>query len=201
MTRWMARCGVNVVGIDISDRFFPALDVAGVELRTTDVRTATFRGKFDVVYARMVLHHLPERDLLVRRLATYLVPGGHLLVEDPHFDLATRIGGPPFEAFYHHVARRMLDLGVDYNFGGRLPHLLREASLDAVDAAYSVPLAFKASPGAAYLLDSLRTIRPVLLAHGWYDEAELGELESQLQSDDLLATAAPIVSCWGTKPE
>ena len=37
---------------------------------------------FDVVYARLLLYHLPERVAVLRSLWDAVAPGGHLLVQD-----------------------------------------------------------------------------------------------------------------------
>jgi len=39
-------------------------------------------GRFDVVCALLVLHHVPDTDALLRRLYEGLVPGGYLCVSD-----------------------------------------------------------------------------------------------------------------------
>ena len=37
---------------------------------------------FDLVYARLLLFHLPQRVAVLRRLWEAVAPGGHLLVQD-----------------------------------------------------------------------------------------------------------------------
>ncbi|HZM84459.1 MAG TPA: class I SAM-dependent methyltransferase [Candidatus Limnocylindrales bacterium] len=42
---------------------------------------------FDVIHARAVLTHLPERDEVLARLVAALRPGGWLLIEDVDIEL------------------------------------------------------------------------------------------------------------------
>jgi hypothetical protein len=42
---------------------------------------------FDLVYARLLLFHLPQRVQVLRRLWDAVAPGGHLLVQD--YDMRT----------------------------------------------------------------------------------------------------------------
>ncbi len=59
----------------------------GVEVCRHDVaRDALPGGGFDLVHARLVLVHVPDRDEALRRMVTALRPGAWLLVED--FDVA-----------------------------------------------------------------------------------------------------------------
>src|SRR3954463_10062636 len=54
-------------------------DFARVDLTAGD---AIPGAPFDLVYARLLLFHLPERVVVLRRLWDAVAPGGHLLVQD-----------------------------------------------------------------------------------------------------------------------
>ncbi|MFD0537049.1 class I SAM-dependent methyltransferase [Actinomadura luteofluorescens] len=61
----------------------PELAGTPVEIRRHDlVRDAPPEGPFDLVHARLVLVHLPDRDRALRTMIEALRPGGVLLVED-----------------------------------------------------------------------------------------------------------------------
>jgi SAM-dependent methyltransferase len=58
-----------------------------VEVRRHDVATDEPPGSgFDLVHARLVLVHVPQRDEALRRIVAALRPGGWLLIED--FDVS-----------------------------------------------------------------------------------------------------------------
>jgi trans-aconitate methyltransferase len=66
-----------------TDLSFPNLTALG-----HDVRTDGFpEGSFDLVHARAVLMHIGQRMATLRRMVSWLAPGGWLLVEDGDFGL------------------------------------------------------------------------------------------------------------------
>lgn len=86
VTRWLAdrvSPGGSVVATDIDTRFLAALDQPAVEIRTHDITADPLEeASFDLVYARMVLMHLPDADKHLDTMLRALVPGGWLLVQD-----------------------------------------------------------------------------------------------------------------------
>ena len=97
--------------------------------------TSAARGRwpaapFDLVYARLLLFHLPERVAVLARLWDAVAPGGHLVVQD--YD----IGGARVLPMLHSVDEAMRVLvgaftavGCDVHAGARLPQMfVRRAS-------------------------------------------------------------------------
>jgi ubiquinone/menaquinone biosynthesis C-methylase UbiE len=78
----------HVLAVDIETRL--AAHVAGpnLDVRRLDVRTEPLpQAEFDLVHARLVVEHLPNRADVLARLVAALKPGGWLVVED--FDNVT----------------------------------------------------------------------------------------------------------------
>jgi 2-polyprenyl-3-methyl-5-hydroxy-6-metoxy-1,4-benzoquinol methylase len=128
--------GGSVLATDIDTRFLDRLAHPQVTVRRHDiVREELPHGEFDLVYARSVLEHLPEREQVLRRLVAALRPGGWLLAED--VDFAAYVPGSGMddaaEAFFrkHAVARQQLAAarGADPHYGRRLFGALRSAGL------------------------------------------------------------------------
>ena len=71
----------NVVATDLSLAFLGPLADLGVTVLHHDVATDDAPGEFDVIHTRFVLEHLPERDAVIKRLSSWLKPGGWLLIE------------------------------------------------------------------------------------------------------------------------
>ena len=70
-----------VLATDINPRHIPSYP--GVRVRRHDVaRDPMPEGLFDVIHARLLLAHLPERHELLARLVGALKPGGVLMVEE-----------------------------------------------------------------------------------------------------------------------
>ncbi len=142
-----------------------------VEVRVHDVGAEEPPGEgFDLVHARLVLVHVPDRERALRSMVAALRPGGRLLVEDadppcspalpdehgPEQQLANRLR----HGFRQLLARR----GADLSYGRRLPRLLREAGLHRVEADAYFPVA---SPACAALESAtVRQVRDQLVAAG-----------------------------------
>lgn len=85
ISRWLADRvlpGGRVLSADIDLRFHcdPA---PGLEVRHMDVRSDSLgTGTFDLVHARALLQHLPQREEVLDRFVDCLRPGGWLVIED-----------------------------------------------------------------------------------------------------------------------
>ncbi|NCL76265.1 MULTISPECIES: bifunctional 2-polyprenyl-6-hydroxyphenol methylase/3-demethylubiquinol 3-O-methyltransferase UbiG [unclassified Rhodococcus (in: high G+C Gram-positive bacteria)] len=104
---WLARRGWRVDGVDVSgvalQRAAEHADRAGAEIagRITWLHENLTawdpgRGRYDLVSAQYMHLPPPERDVLFRRLAEAVAPGGTLLVVGHHpSDLQTTVPRPP----------------------------------------------------------------------------------------------------------
>jgi SAM-dependent methyltransferase len=91
ITRWLSDVvgpTGRVIATDLQMGFLGEIDAANVEVMRHDIRTDTFpSSSFDLVHTRAVLMHIsPSLDLL-RRIVTWLAPGGWLVLEEPDFGM------------------------------------------------------------------------------------------------------------------
>lgn len=85
----------RVVAADID---LSHLDTGGydnVSMRELDVAADDLGGPYDLVHARHLLVHVPNAELVVRRLVTALAPGGRLVAADAVLDPDPPIGEAP----------------------------------------------------------------------------------------------------------
>jgi 2-polyprenyl-3-methyl-5-hydroxy-6-metoxy-1,4-benzoquinol methylase len=96
-SRWLARAGYTVVGVDIAPRMIELaaeqarLEGLAVEFRAEDVEALADRhelGSFDACLAYDMLHHVERLDLVLRGVAARLRPGGRLLAVEPNWNHA-----------------------------------------------------------------------------------------------------------------
>jgi ubiquinone/menaquinone biosynthesis C-methylase UbiE len=129
----------RVIGIDIDDWLgrqtvkvlhaaghrqcaFERVDVAGEE--------PIPGAPFDLVYARLLLLHLPDPLPALRRLWDAVAPGGHLLVQD--YDLRSIDVSPPLATlteFTRVIHEAFTGAGRHIDLGHRLPLLMAEADI------------------------------------------------------------------------
>jgi trans-aconitate methyltransferase len=89
---------------------------------------------FDLVYARLLLYHLPQRVAVLRRLWDAVAPGGCLLVQD--YDVGSADVLPALETveeFKRVVVDAFSAAGCDVHVGTKLPELFAQAGIGTPD--------------------------------------------------------------------
>lgn len=80
IANWLAARTREVVALDLDTSGFPD-PAPNVEVRQQDVRDGV-DGPYDLIHARLVLMHLPERDQVFAGLVDALAPGGRIVIGD-----------------------------------------------------------------------------------------------------------------------
>jgi SAM-dependent methyltransferase len=161
-------------------------------------------GPFDLVHARLVLVHVPERDAALASMVAALRPGGVLLVEDADpalqpLSCPDEIG--PAQELANRIRRGFRTLlterGVELAYGRTLPRRLRAAGLIQVGA----DAAFPVSDPACNDLETatVNLIADQLLEHGIATEAEIALHLANVASGTLDLAQPPMISCWGRR--
>jgi SAM-dependent methyltransferase len=76
----IASAGVEVVGLDLSERMAELTRERGIDALVGDISALPFaEGSFDAAAANHVLYHLPDVDRGIAELARVLRPGGRLV--------------------------------------------------------------------------------------------------------------------------
>jgi SAM-dependent methyltransferase len=159
----------------------------------------------DLVHARLLLTHVPQRNAALDSMVRALRPGGWLVIEDADPALQP-LTCPDESGPEQRLANRlrqgfralMADRGADLAFGRTLPRLMRDAGLHPVEADAFFPIA---SPACTALeLATVQQIRDRLLAGGLATEAELERHLANVGSGRLDLATAPLISAWGRKP-
>jgi SAM-dependent methyltransferase len=203
----------RVVGLDVDPAhvalaraFAHNRGLAQVEVMEADAtQTGLPASSFDLVHARTLLVNVPEPARVVAEMARLVKPGGHVLVHEP--DLAALICYPPDPAW-----ERVVDLlltafqrdGADLCIGRRLPTLLRGAGLVDVSVEACADIYPLGHTRRTILLDLVRSLRPVILTHGFLSEPELDELDhtvrDHLNNPDVLVLPGLFFLAWSRKP-
>jgi len=195
----------RVVATDIDTSWAASAARPPVEVRVHDVGAEEPPGEgFDLVHARLVLVHVPDRERALRSMVKALRPGGRLLVEDgdpalqpllcpdeygPEQQLANRLR----QGFRSLLAER----GADLAYGRKLPRLLREAGLQGVEADAYFPVT---SPACADLeAATIRQIRDQLVTAGLATDQDIDRHLANVATGSMDLATAPMISAWGRK--
>jgi SAM-dependent methyltransferase len=179
---------------------------SNVEILEHDVATGPPPGApFDLVHARLVLVHVPERDAALATMAAALRPGGVLLVEDadPALQPLSCLEeiGPPQE-LANRIRRGfralLAERGVDLAYGRTLPRRLRAVGLAQVAADAAFPVS---DPACNHLeTATINLIRDQLLDHGIATGQEIDQHLANVAAGVLDLAQPPMISCWGRRP-
>jgi SAM-dependent methyltransferase len=141
-------------------------------------------GPFDLVYARLLLFHLPQRVEALGRLWDAVAPGGHLIVQDYDF---RSIGSTPDLASIGELTRvftaAFTAVGADVHIGIRLPELFLEAGIGTPDGTDVAGYLDSLPVGAAMVAQVFRSVLPVALAHGITTEEDAAATLAAVERD------------------
>jgi SAM-dependent methyltransferase len=199
----------SAVGIDVDGT---KIDLARAEAADAGLRSVEFRvhdvmepfpdgDRFDVVYVRFVLTHLPEPAKALANMQECLRPGGVLIAED--IDFTGHFCEPDRPALWRYVELYTDTVrlrGGDPNIGPRLPGLLRAAGLGQVGASVVQPAGIT---GEVKLIGALtlEAIADATLAAGLASPEELAQTVDDLYTladdDETFVSIPRVVQAWG----
>src|SRR5215813_752557 len=202
--RWLAGRGAHVVAADIDTTYLETLDLPNVVVRRCDVVTEDLEpGAFDLVHCRLVLMHLPDPALVLRKMAAALRPGGWLCaeewsVEDPACDPA-HPSAEDAVRLLRKMSQGYASTGINNKFGRDLPWLVQRLGLTDVSGEAIRTFATGAHPFRRVGNLGVELLRNRLVGSIFESEQEVDALLA-LNADDSLLTGSPtLVTMWGRK--
>lgn len=196
----------HVLVTDIEPRFLHALPFNNLEVRRHDIRMEGLpQGEFDLAHARLVLMHLPGRELALDRMIAALKPGGWIVVEE--FDVLSIFPDSAVDpgeeqvklarAFYQVMTSR----GVEMRYGRRLARQLRERGLVDVGADASMSIWQGHSAGTNMFKLAFDELADSILRSGLVSQAEFEAGLKRLEDEDFLMPSPMMWTAWGQVPE
>ncbi|MEU5592942.1 class I SAM-dependent methyltransferase [Streptomyces sp. NPDC020298] len=191
----------EVVALDRDTSTLAALAGPRLKVVTADITDESLRpGGFDLIHARFVLMHLPERRGLVTRLAHWLNPGGWLVLGDavelPDALDASSAYRRTMDAMWQALKST---IGTDISSVPAYPHFLREEGLRSVAAELVCPPLVAGDPLARFWSETWGRMRPALVNTGRVDAAVVDEAMAYLASPRLAELAPGMMMAWGQR--
>ncbi|MFF3731058.1 class I SAM-dependent methyltransferase [Streptomyces sp. NPDC002476] len=207
VARWLAgRVGPGgcVLATDLDPRHIspaPHLEVRAHDI----VRDPLPENRYDLVVARLVLQHIPERRAVLDRLVRALRPGGVLQIDEFDTSYEPPLLAPDAEseqlytAFLAAKSAALRAAGGDPHWGRRVPAALREAGLVAIDIRPYVEVRHAGSASLQLQLHHTHHLRDRLLAQGMTDR-QLDRIRELMTDPGFRAASSVLYSTQGRKP-
>jgi len=195
----------RVLATDIEPRFLQTLSFTNLEVCCHDIRSEELpEHQFDLAHARLVLIHLPERELALERMLAALRPGGWIVIEE--FDLASLLPDPAvnrgeeslkaLRALYQVLVAG----GVEARYGSRLAHQLRTRGLVNVGAEASMSMWTGRSAGTSLFKLNVEEVSETILGSGLMSQAELRADLKRFDEQNFFMLSPTMWTAWGQVP-
>jgi len=208
IAQWLARqvgASGRVLATDVDARFLESLASSALEVRRHDVvRDPLPDSAFDLVHARLILVHLPERELALAKMAGALKPGGWLVCEE--FDSLSMPADPalyPDECALKAQAamqRVMAARGANTRYGRDLAARLRNHGLVDIRAHGRVTMWQGGSAGARLFRANFEQLREEMLRVGPLTQAGLDDELARLDDPRTVFPSPVMWTVCGRRP-
>ena len=162
-------------------------------------------GAYDLVHARLLLVHLPERERVLDSLVRSLRPGGWVVIED--FDnmfLDVGSAATPEQATVRKVAlafKRLLEgRGADLAYARRLPDLLRARGLRDVAGEGRIVFGTGGSAASRLAAANYSQVAEEMIGQNLCTSGELRSALELLADPDFGVATHLLISAWGRRP-
>lgn len=197
--------GGSVLATDIDTRFLDCSSLPNLIVRRHDIVSDPLPDDtFNLIHARLVLVHLPEREKVLDRIISALKPGGWLLTEE--FDSVSQLPAPdryPWEVLLKSAAalrQVMVERGVNPGFGRALVGHLRARGLENISAEGRLLMSPGKSVGAHLMKANLEQLREAILASGSVTSLAFEDDLAQLDQEDFIAPSPVMWSVAARRP-
>ncbi len=202
ITRWLAeRVGPEggVTATDLQLDFLNAIDAPNVEVLRHDIRSEAFPERsFDLVHTRAVLMHIPDDPDLLRRMASWLRPGGWLLLEEPDFGMWIADADGVWAS--HPDAWHRTFPSLSLRRGRSLLRQIHQLGLIDIGADAEVDIIQAGTPLAEFYRLSMAAIGPSAVQAGALAAEQATALVDRPTQPDFLACGFVHIGAWGRRP-
>jgi SAM-dependent methyltransferase len=130
-------------------------------------------GRFDLVFARLLLLHVADPVAVLRRMWSWTAPGGWLVVQD--YDMRVVAVEPPLpvvDEWRRVFLGAFTAAGRDIRLGHRLPGLFTQAGIGAPDGTEVTGRMEPMRAAGAMLAATYRSVAPAAVAAGLVTESQ-----------------------------
>jgi SAM-dependent methyltransferase len=193
---------INTDHVRVDVRAQPQVEIIRHDLRRDPLPTEPF----DLVHARLLLAHLPERDTLLPTLARTLAPGGALVIEEWGGAGPGRVLSSPwpetaelYDRYQKALMAMFTTAGNDPTWATRIHTAMTDAGLSEVRTRVHARSWTGGTAGCQLPIAVSGQVRKQLPAHG-LDAGDLDLLRHHLRDPDVVVLGNLTWSTVGRRP-
>jgi len=202
ITRWLSDvvgASGRVIATDLQLGFLTEIDASNVEVLRHDIRTDTFPpGSFDLIHTRAVLMHISPGVDLLRRMATWLAPGGWLVLEEPDFGMWIADADPVWATSPSSTQVAFPSLALSQ--GRSLLRQIHQLGLAEVGADAEIDIIQAGTDLAEFYRLSQAALAGPKVQAGVLTLEQAKAITDRLSDDDFLACGFVHIGVWGRRP-
>ena len=156
---------------------------------------------FDLIHARAVLQHIPEREAVLAKFVKSLKPGGWLVAEEGHFEaFASQPLPEPYATMHQIICAGSTTPWRDPNLGNRLLAQFAEHNLVELDVVGDVWAMRPGESGGEWWYLALERAGPALVAAGLLTEEQCTEAIAQARRPGSVMLSTLSLATIGRRP-
>jgi SAM-dependent methyltransferase len=202
ITRWLSDLvgpTGRVIATDLQVGLLDEIGAPNVEVMRHDVRTDTFPPRsFDLVHTRAVLMHISPSVDLLRRIVTWLAPGGWLVLEEPDFGMWSGDADPVWATGPQTAQVAFPSLALSQ--GRALLRQVHQLGLTQVGADAEIDIIQAGTDLAEFYQLSQAALAVPAVQVGALSLAQATALIERPGDDDFLACGFVHIGVWGQRP-
>jgi SAM-dependent methyltransferase len=189
----------QVTATDLDTGFLSELPLPNLTVLRHDVRTDSFpEGSFDLVHVRAVLMHIADRMAVLRRMASWLAPGGWLVAEEADFGMWLADYDPVWAA--HPAAWHEAFPHGSLGQGRALLRQIHQLGLTGIGADAELDIVQPGTTLAELYQLGIAALAGPMTAAGVMTAGEAARLVTRPRDPDFLGCGFALIGVWGRRP-
>lgn len=202
IARWLCEyvgADGHVTATDLQTEFLSELSLPNLSVLRHDLRTDEFPpSSFDLIHVRAVLMHIAGRMAALRRMVSWLAPGGWLLAEEPDFGMWQGDFDPAWAA--HPGAWHEAFPGGSLSQGRALLRQIHHLGLVGIGADAELDVVQPGTALAEFHRLSVVATAEAAISTGVRTAAEAARITARLNEPDFLGCGFAFIGAWGQRP-
>jgi SAM-dependent methyltransferase len=204
VARWLAeRCpDGQVIATDLDPRLVDAGGLPNLTVLRHDAATDDFDpASFDLIHCRAVLSHIATRETVLAKAASWLAPGGWLVVEEPLISPLGDSANVAFQRLYDGIERCLImHQSTDMRWARNAGRSIGGLGLTQIGLTVSCLPNGQGNPWDEMWRVTADQVAPTAIQQGFLTEDEVAAGLALFDDPSFIDVGFAFVSAWGRRP-